>query len=789
MPWSRLRIYLVSIGLVIAVTVVKLAVPPLGHRLPFVLYFAAVMIAAWKGGRGPAAVTILLSMVAANYYFLQPAFAFGLTSRQLLQSLVFIGESVAIAVLSEVLSSARGEAGEATTRLATTLRSIGEAVVATDADGRITFMNPVAEQLTKWSEDDARGKPLGDVVRVEDRDTHVLVAKDGTATPIDDSRAPIRDPRGNDRGVVVVFRNVSEERQHIARRELLADAVSTLTSSLDYRAILKQLASIVVPRFADWCTIEMIDEETGKSEQLAVAHTDPKRVELAIALRDKYPRDPNGDSGVPKVLRTGRAEHYPLVSDELIERLAVDEEHLRIARELRLRSAVIVPLVVRGKTIGAITMVHDASSGRTYSKDDLAFAEQLAERAAVAVENARLYTRERTAREAADRATRLKDEFLATLSHELRTPLTSILGWARMLSEGRLPEPKKARALETIERNTVAMAQLVDDLLDVSRIISGKLRIDAQATTLAPIVDAAIESVKPAAQAKEIVIRTTLEDATPVYGDARRLQQVFWNLLSNAVKFTPRRGRVDVTVRREGSSVELTVSDNGRGIDADFLPFVFDRFRQADGSFTRQAGGLGLGLAICRHLVELHGGTIEARSEGRDRGATFVIHLPIAAVRAAAPTDESGPQITKARSAPPARERPAELRGKRVLVVDDDDDARALVATVLDECGCTVSSAANVAAALERFEREVPDVLISDIGMPEQDGYELIKRIRALPPERGGNVPAAALTAYARTDDRRRALDAGYMTHVVKPVDPSELVAVVTSLVRYSQAS
>jgi CheY-like chemotaxis protein/two-component sensor histidine kinase len=357
-----------------------------------------------------------------------------------------------------------------------------------------------------------------------------------------------------------------------------------------------------------------------------------------------------------------------------------------------------------------------------------------------------------------------------------------------MLNDGTLDESKHAKALATIDRNAVAMAQLVDDLLDVSRIISGKLRIDTQPTALAPIVDAAIESVKPAANAKDVTIRTNLEDASPVMGDGRRLQQIIWNLLSNAVKFTPRGGRVEVSVVRSDSNLELRVSDTGRGIEPSFLPFVFDRFRQQDASFTRTTGGLGLGLAITRHLVELHGGTIDAESEGKDRGAKFTIRLPIAAVGASrsVPTVVARQVDAIAGRARHDIERPSELQGKKVLVVDDDEDARNLVATVLTSCGCEVSTASSVGEAMVRFDDMKPDVVVSDIGMPNEDGFELIKRIRARPAERGGRVPAAALTAYARAEDRKKVLAAGFVTHVVKPVDPSELVAVIASLVRFT---
>jgi PAS domain S-box-containing protein len=797
------KVYLQTILLFAALTWVKLNAPSIGQRLPFLLYFGVVLFAAWRGGRAPAIVAIAGSVAATNWFFLEPGSA-------ATQSALFVLESVLITEVCEVMRRAQGAASEAADRLDTTMRSIADAVIATDADGKVVFVNRVAAEITGVSEHEAKGKKLEDVFEAIDETTReriegpvrrvlregkavgltnhtVVIARDGKETPIDCSGAPIRAASGDVSGVVLVFRSVGADKRRATQREILSDVTSTLAGSLDLEATLARVAQLLVPRFADWCAVELVKADGNGSEQLAVAHVDPKKIAFAEELRRKYPPDPKAPSGVPNVLRTGKPEHYAEIPDELLVKAAKDEEHLRITRELALRSALVVPLIARGKTFGALTMVY-AESGRRYTETDLAFAEQLAERAAMAVDNARLFTKERDARETADTATRLKDEFLATLSHELRTPLTAVLGWSRMLNDGTLDESKHAKALATIDRNAVAMAQLVDDLLDVSRIISGKLRIDTQPTALAPIVDAAIESVKPAANAKDVTIRTNLEDASPVMGDGRRLQQIIWNLLSNAVKFTPRGGRVEVSVVRSDSNLELRVSDTGRGIEPSFLPFVFDRFRQQDASFTRTTGGLGLGLAITRHLVELHGGTIDAESEGKDLGAKFTIRLPIAAVGASrsVPTVVARQVDAIAGRARHDIERPSELQGKKVLVVDDDEDARNLVATVLTSCGCEVSTASSVGEAMVRFDDMKPDVVVSDIGMPNEDGFELIKRIRARPAERGGRVPAAALTAYARAEDRKKVLAAGFVTHVVKPVDPSELVAVIASLVRFT---
>ena len=390
-----------------------------------------------------------------------------------------------------------------------------------------------------------------------------------------------------------------------------------------------------------------------------------------------------------------------------------------------------------------------------------------------------LLARERAAREEAEDANRLKDEFLATVSHELRTPLTAVLGWVQLLRAGTLPPDKRERALATVERNARAQGQLIEDLLDVSRIMTGKLKLEVSSVDVSHVVEAALESLRPAAEAKGIRMQAALDSAGSIMGDASRLQQVVWNLLSNAVKFTPRGGRVQVLVERRDSSVEISVSDTGQGIPARFLPHVFERFRQADGSTTRQAGGLGLGLAIVRHLVELHGGTVSATSEGEGRGATFVVSLPQAvAVRrdVVVPPTLRGPPRAQDVPGPPR------LDGLRLLVVDDEEDTRELLRSLLETCGGVVATAGSSEEALSVLRREPFDVLVSDVGMPGEDGYHLISRVRALPPEQGGDIASVALTAYTRMEDRTRALLAGFNSHVPKPIEPMELMAVIASL-------
>jgi signal transduction histidine kinase/DNA-binding response OmpR family regulator len=406
---------------------------------------------------------------------------------------------------------------------------------------------------------------------------------------------------------------------------------------------------------------------------------------------------------------------------------------------------------------------------------------EIAERKQAEEERAQMLLREQAARAEAERANRTKDEFLATLSHELRTPLTAILGWSHLVRMGNLDESQLSRALETIERNARSQSQLIDDLLDVSRIITGKLEIELYPIDLAGVIEAAIEAVRPAFETKAVQFETSLEAARcSVPGDATRLQQVLWNLFSNAIKFTPPGGQVRVEVTCSTDQVRISVSDSGIGIAAEFLPFIFDRFRQADGSTTRVHGGLGLGLSIVKHLVQLHEGNVEVESKGVNEGATFTVSLPIAldaALPVATDRDESGSGDNEL---PESLSRI--LEGLRILVVDDEADSRELLTTILTGCGSEVSCSESAAEAIKAFRDWKPDLLVSDIGMPNEDGYSLIRKLRKLRSKRARELPAVALTAYATNDDRARALDAGFQMHVAKPIDPEALVRSVATI-------
>jgi PAS domain S-box-containing protein len=389
-------------------------------------------------------------------------------------------------------------------------------------------------------------------------------------------------------------------------------------------------------------------------------------------------------------------------------------------------------------------------------------------------ERRRLLEGERTAREQAEQANLIKDQFLATVSHELRTPLTSILGWMQLLRAGLVRDDQIARALETVERNAKVQAQVIDDLLDVSRIISGKLALELESVDIATIIGAAVETVRIPADVKGITLETAIESNAPLMGDARRLQQVVWNLLSNAVKFTPRGGRVSLHVERRGDRLEIAVSDTGAGISPEFLPHVFERFRQGDSSTTRFKGGLGLGLSIVHHVVSAHHGEVRAFSDGPGTGARFVVSLPIA-LAAARPRPSAQTE---------AIDPPATLAGHHVLVVDDDEDTREYIGALLREAGVRVDIACGAAEALEAFDREPPDAVVSDLAMPGTDGFELVRSLRSRPEARGGRTPAIAVTAFARNEDRMRAMRAGFQNHIAKPIDPAELFAVLVAVIR-----
>ncbi|MGE5656115.1 MAG: PAS domain S-box protein [Actinomycetota bacterium] len=610
---------------------------------------------------------------------------------------------------------------------------------------------------------------------------------------------PVRDTTGQIVKWFGTCTDINDQKRAEEGAHFLAEASTVLASSLDYESTLQRLTNLAVPTLADWCCVHLAEAD-GSIRLVAVAHPDPGKLELIWAIEQCQPLDPQGRHGVARVLRTGEAKVYAEIPDSVLEATAPDVASLMALREWGMVSAMCVPLKARDRILGVLSML-SAESGRRYGREDLELAEQLAYRAAIAIDNAWLYWE-------AQEANRLKDEFLATLSHELRTPINAILGWSQILQQRKLTPEKTALALETIERNARAQTQMIEDLLDVSRVIGGKFRLNFRAVEIVSVVEAALDTVRPAAEVKGIELVTVLDQLVgSVLGDMNRLQQVVWNLLSNAVKFTPTGGRVEVRVQTRrgelpgkghpetasasdrliptGEAVEIQVSDTGIGISPKFLPHVFERFRQADSTSTRFYGGLGLGLAIVRHLVELHGGSVRAESLGEGKGATFTVRLPL--------WKQSGERVqesARGKALPTAIAVPDSiLQGLQVLVVDDEADTRDLLMTVLRQCGAHCTAVASARETLEVLAHFQPDVLVSDIGMPGEDGYALIRQVRKLTPERGGNIPAVALTAYAREKDRQQAMEAGFSVYVRKPVEPAELVAVVAQLAKQKEHS
>jgi PAS domain S-box-containing protein len=633
-------------------------------------------------------------------------------------------------------------------RLASIVDSSDDAIISKTLEGVITSWNSGAERIFGYTAEEAIGRHIGFIIppdRIAEEDLvlsriraglridhfeTVRRTKDGRDLSISLTVSPLRDGTGMIVGASKVARDMTQIRQ----AEIDLARLAAIVESSDDAIISKTLDGVIT----SWNT----------AAQKMFGYTPEEAIGRHITLIIPPERRSEEELVIGRLRRGERIEHFET------ERRAKDGRLLAISLSVSpIRDA-------KGTIVGASKVARDITQQRTAE-----------------VEREQLLISERAARTEAERASRMKDEFLATLGHELRTPLSAILGWAQILGR-KTPDPALlAEGLEVIQRNARLQSRLIADLLDMSRIISGKMRLDIERVELALIIENAIESVRPAAEAKDVRIVSVIEPSIgPLQGDPARLQQVVWNLLSNAVKFTPKGGNVQVVLARVNSHVELAVSDTGKGMKAELVPHVFERFRQGDSSSTRQHGGLGLGLAIVKQLTELHGGSVAAFSEGEGRGSTFTVSLPIAArERPPSPRHASLP------SAPPIEEaEPQALKGVRVLVVDDEPDARELVRRLLHECQAEVSVACSVDEALAATASKTFDVILSDISMPGRDGYEFIQELR----KAGKRTPAAALTAFARSEDRTRALKAGYQTHITKPVEPTELVAAVAALVQ-----
>jgi PAS domain S-box-containing protein len=703
------------------------------------------------------------------------------------------GNVVAASKIARDLSDIK--AGDLAARqLAAVVDSSDDAIITKDLNSIITSWNRAAERMFGYTAAEAIGRSIRMIIPADLQDEEAAVLariraqetvdhfetrrqrKDGSELAISLTVSPIIDATGVVIGASKIARDISERSRLLAAAreqalitEKLSEVGATVAASLDQTTIVQKVTDVTTALTrAEFGAFfyNVIDSQSGDAYML---HT------LSGARKAAGPNRP-GPRATPVF--------GPSIYGEGIVRLddvTRDPRHGRNlpfqglpAEDLPIRSYLAVPVrSTSGEVVGGLFFGHSQAGVFTEQHEQLAGG--IAAWASLALENARLY---REARE----ADRLKDEFLAVLSHELRTPLNAILGYARLLRGGVLAGEKAERGLETLERNANALTQIVEDVLDISRIVSGKIRLDVQTVELPLVVHNAVATIQPAADAKSIRVQTIVDPRVgPVSGDPDRLQQVVWNLLSNAVKFTPKNGRVQVRVERVNSHIEIAVSDTGIGIRPDFLPHVFERFRQADAVMARKSGGLGLGLSIVRHIVEMHGGSVQVASEGEGLGATFRVRLPLMIVHA----EEGRERREHPRAAKMAPlTNLADLSGVRVMAVDDDQDALGLLRSVLEAAGAEIATVPSAVAALAQLETVRPDVLVVDLGMPGVDGFEFVARLRASPDPGIRDIPAAALTAFARSDDRTRALRSGFEMHLAKPVDPGELVASVATLVR-----
>jgi PAS domain S-box-containing protein len=676
-------------------------------------------------------------------------------------------------------------------------------VFTLDLEGNLTSLNKAGEQVSGYSREEFLGQSITRILTPESvavmwgmRNRKIageartnyeldMIAKDGRKVRIEVSSRLIYGDDGPT-GIQGTARDITERKRveqalHEAdqralveyerlleRIAVLAQALGTARDLLTVYRALRDFAVVSVP-----CVGIFISLYDPQKEWRTAAYAWGDDEEADVSALPPMPISTDGPNS--RAVKTGEI----VITDDY---MTATKGHPSVLigpdNGLRPQSSMAVPMAFRRRIVGTLEVQSYARNA--YTEHHATAMRMAANLVAIAIENVRLLEHESRARASAEESNRMKDEFLATVSHELRTPLTSILGWSQMLRGGQLEEKVSALALETIERNARAQSQIIDDILDVSRIITGKLNIDAKPVELINIIEAAVNAASPAASAKNIQIETIFDTPTGfVRGDANRLQQVVWNLLSNAVKFTPQGGRVQIRLQHSATNVLISIKDTGQGISPDFLPHVFERFRQADSTTTRQHGGLGLGLAIVRHLVELHGGTVQAESAGQGAGATFTVSLPLMGTLSETHASGAGPIIA---SDDGPTDGPHSLAGLHVLLVDDEKDTLAMLRVILEQRQVIVTSASSASEALKALELSRPDVLVSDIGMPDQDGYELIRRIREMDSARGGAIPAVALTAYARDDDRRRSMDAGYQVHLSKPVEPAELFRVLVQL-------
>lgn len=604
-----------------------------------------------------------------------------------------------------------------------------------------------------------------------------LVFEDGLVRHIYGKAVPLRDEGGNIRGVIGAYLDVSDRKQaeeRIRRQaihsQILAEISQAFSETIvDFQSVLTTTTQYIADWIGDGCIIRLLSDDRQWLHLAAMHHRNPEAAALLQAVHE--PRQSATEGIYARLFEQGQPI---LITNPSREELQTWSQPgaLPYLEQIGVGSFVIVPLCIRNRAIGTLMMFRDRD-GEAYTLEDQHFLQSLAERVALGIDNARLY-------QELQQANRVKDEFLATLSHELRSPLNAILGWAKLLCSRQFDPETTTRALQTIERNARLQTQLIEDLLDVSRILRGKLSLEILPVNLVVPIEAAVETMRLAAESKAVHLRTLIDPQVgTVLGDPNRLQQVVWNLLSNAIKFTPEGREIEIRLDAVGSQARIQVIDTGKGISPDFLPHIFEYFRQADSSMTRTQGGLGLGLAIVHHLVELHGGSVYAESPGEGQGSTFTVLLPLQTPTEQDRADRSSLIAPAAETEFASR---TVLSGVRVMVVDDEPDSREFLVFLLKQYHAEVYAFESASQAFEALTEFRPDVLVSDIGMPKEDGYSLIRRIRALAIEQGGSVPAIALTAYAREDDQNQAIAAGFHAHLAKPLNSTDLVNTITRL-------
>ncbi|MBN3872790.1 ATP-binding protein [Nostoc sp. JL33] len=792
---SLLAPYAVALLAVASVLLLTLLLQPLLEAIIFLLFFTAVAVSAWYGSMKAGLLATALSTLAISYFFLEPVFSLFVAS---LDTIVRLGLFALVTILINLLNSELRTAkqylqvSEARFKRLVDSNIIG--VIVANMDGAIAEANDAFLEMVGYSQEDLQAGRIRwrDIIPpeyIEANNSAIPSLRDATRTvSFSTRRFANANAELTTKGVCQPFEN-----EYIRKDN---SRVPILLGS----ALLENNPNNIISFVLDLSKRKQVELALCKSEERYRAFLEQSSegiwcIELEVPISPDCPEDEQIQHFYQYVYlaecNNVMAQMYgfscaeEIISARLGDFLVRSDPHNIAYLRTFIRS--------NYRLIDAESHEIDKQGNPKYFLNNLvgivengllvrAWGTQrdITERKQAEQEREQLLESEQTARADAETANRIKDEFLATLSQELRTPLNAIMGWTQLLRSRKLDETTAVRALETIDRNSKSLTQLIEDILDVSRIIRGTLHLNIHQVKLVPLVEAAIDTVRPAAQAKEIRIKCKFDpEVGVVVGDGNRLQQVVWNLLSNAIKFTPKRGRVDVQLKRIQSHVQIRVSDTGAGIAAEYLSHVFERFCQADSSSTRSHGGLGLGLAIVRHLVELHGGTISAQSPGIGLGATFIVNLPMKAVDVEASTAEEVSSVVDAQE---ANNYLPNLDGLRVLIVDDEADARHLLTTILTEFGIQVIAAASACEALLALQQFRPHILVSDISMPQEDGYTLIKKVRALPTEEGGRIPAVALTAYARAEDRTQALLAGFQLHVPKPVNPGELAAVIANL-------